>query len=207
LDNSTESKRHYISMDNKKESREYFNILNIILCISFGLYLIKSFDFFLSYSIFIDIIIGFLLLCLIALFPYVIYLLIKEKQFPTILATVLFFLITSSYILLERNSIEFFLGDKALEASFLDDRSRIDLTLYKNGKYIMHSSWLFGSENFTGKYNMHGDTIEFDKKPLTNNDFIAKTIIRHGDKIYFFQNKKGLYDTEFYYFKIDFDKK
>jgi hypothetical protein len=194
-------------MDNKKESRTYFNILTVILYTSFGLYLIKSFGPFLSYPIFIDIAIGFLLLCVVVLFPYVLYLFIKEKQFPSIMTTLLFFLIISSYVLIERNSIGLFLGKKVLEAAFLDDRSRMDLTLYKNGKYVIHSDWIFGSENFTGKYNMHGDTIEFENYPVTDNDFIAKTIIRHGDKIYFFINKKGLYETDFYYFKIDFEEK
>lgn len=194
-------------MENKKESRTYFNILTIVLSTSFGLYLIESFDPFLSYSIFIDFVIGFLLLCLVALFPYVLYLFIKEKQFPSIITAVLFFLIISSYILIERNSIGLLLGEKTLEATFLDDRSRMDLILYKNGKYVIHSNWLSGSENFTGKYNMHGDTIEFEKYPMTDNNFIAKKIIRRGDKIYFFLNKKDLYDTDFYYFKIDFAEK
>ena len=191
----------------KKQSRTYFNILTIILCIALVLYLIKSLDFFLSFSIFIDIVIIFLLLCLVTLFPYVLYLFIKEKQLPSIITVVIFFLIISSYILIERNSIELFLGKKVLEASFLDDRSRMDLTLYENKKYVIHSNWMFGSENFTGKYNMHGDTIEFEKYPVTDNNFIAKTIIRRGCKIYFFINKKGLYDTDFYYFKIDFEEK
>jgi hypothetical protein len=87
-------------MEKKKEALRYFNILIIILCTSFGFYLIESFDFLLAYSIFIDIIIGFLVLYFVILFPYVLYLLIKEKQFPSMIASVLFFLTIAFYILL-----------------------------------------------------------------------------------------------------------
>lgn len=100
----------------------------------------------------------------------------------------------------------FFWGKKIIEAAFLDDISRMDLTLFENGHYLIKSNWLFGEETFTGKYQMKGDTIEFEKYPVIENDAVAKRIIRKNNKIYFNLNNSGNYDTTFYYFKIDIDK-
>lgn len=100
-----------------------------------------------------------------------------------------------------------FSGEKKLEAAFIDDRSRMDLTLFKNGKYLIKSNWLFGMEEFKGDYILNKDTIEFKKYPLVENDLLAKKIIMKKDKIFFRRNKNGEYDTTFYYFQIDFDKK
>lgn len=99
-----------------------------------------------------------------------------------------------------------FWGKKIIEAAFIDDRSRMDLTLYKNGNFLINSNWLFGDETFTGKYQIKGDTIEFTKYPVVDNDFVAKKIIRKNKKIYFRLNNPSNYDTTFYYFQIDFDK-
>jgi len=82
----------------------------------------------------------------------------------------------------------------------------MDLTLFENGRYLIKSNWLFGEETFTGKYQMKGDTIEFEKYPVIENDAVAKRIIRKNNKIYFNLNNQGKYDTTFYYFQIDFDK-
>ena len=101
----------------------------------------------------------------------------------------------------------FFWGKKIIEATFLDDRSRMDLTLFENGNYLINSNWLFGEESFTGTYKMKNDTIEFINYPVTDNDFIAKKNIIYRDKIYFRQDNSGHYDTTFYYFQIDFDKR
>jgi len=100
----------------------------------------------------------------------------------------------------------FFWGKKIIEAAFLDDRSRMDLTLYENGHFLISSNWLVGVETFTGKYHINGDTIEFTKYPIVDNDFVAKRIIRKDKKIYFRLNDSFNYDTTFYYFQIDFDK-
>ena len=100
----------------------------------------------------------------------------------------------------------FFWGKKIIEAAFLDDRSRMDLTLYENGRFLINSNWLFGDETFTGKYHLKGDTIEFTKYPVIDNDFVAKRIIRKDKKIYFRLSDSLHYDTTFYYFQIDFDK-
>ena len=100
-----------------------------------------------------------------------------------------------------------FWGNKIIEGVFIDDRSRMDLTCFENGHYIIYSNWLFGAETFTGKYSLHGDTIEFNTYPVVDNDFVSKKIIWKGNKIYFTQDKSGNYDTTFYYFQIDFDKK
>ena len=97
-----------------------------------------------------------------------------------------------------------FYGKKLIDATFLDDHSRMDLALYSDGHYIIDSGWMFGSKQYSGTYRQVEESIIFDEYPVVDNDFIAKTIIRRGNKIYFFRDEQGQFrDTTFYYFKIN----
>ena len=93
-----------------------------------------------------------------------------------------------------------------MEAAFLDDRSRIDLALYKSGDYIIFSNWMFGEERFQGTYQIVNDTIIFNDHPVVDNDFVARKILIDKEKkrIYFTKDKNGNYKKDFYYFQIDF---
>ncbi|NEU08627.1 hypothetical protein GZH53_09920 [Flavihumibacter sp. R14] len=104
----------------------------------------------------------------------------------------------------ERNGMLW--GKEIIDSAFIDDRSRMDLTLYENGKFLIYSNWLFGEDRFEGTYKLNGDTIIFDKFPVTDNDFIGQKIIidRTERKIYFRKGKDGNYDKSFYYFQIGF---
>ena len=99
-----------------------------------------------------------------------------------------------------------FWGKKIIESAFLDDRSRMDLELYENGKYLIYSNWFFGENRFEGNYKLNGDTIIFAKTPVTDNDFIEQKIVidRSEKKIYFRKGINESYDKSFYYFQIDF---
>jgi hypothetical protein len=99
-----------------------------------------------------------------------------------------------------------FWGKKVLESAFIDERSRMNLTLFENGKYQIVSNWLIGQESFTGNYKIYKDTIEFEEYPVIDNDFISKKIIIKNNKIYFRLDNFGKYDTTFYYFQIDYEK-
>jgi hypothetical protein len=98
----------------------------------------------------------------------------------------------------------FFYGKKLLDATFLDERSRMDLALYSDGHYIIDSGWMFGSDRYSGTYRQDKESITFDEYPVVDNDFVAKTISKRGNKIYFFRDEQGqLKDTSFYYFRIN----
>ena len=129
------------------------------------------------------------------------------RQLPSkkILYTFLILLASMPLNYCYRNGM--FWGKKMVEAAFLDDRSRMDLTLFENGHYIISSGTPFSEETYIGKYQLNGDTIEFNKYPVVDNDFVARKIIRKKNKIYFNLLKSGEYDTTFYYFQDNFDKR
>lgn len=161
-----------------------------------------SYDFFPTYQIFLFLLFSISIISLIMTIGSW----ISIRKFPP---KWLFFICTILVISMPLNYYYRnggFWGKKIIEAAFLDDRSRIDLTLFENGHFLINSNWLLGDETFTGTYQLHGDTIEFDKFPVVNTDLISKKIIISGTKIYFAKNKLGNYDTTFYYFQIGFDK-
>ena len=165
-----------------------------------------SYDFLPAYSIFLFILFIVCAIININFFIKAIKICISNKRFPSpsLIITFLFFSILIPLNYCFRNGL--FWGKKVIEAAFLDDRSRMDLTLFENGHFLINSNWLFGDETFTGKYRLRGDTIEFTKYPVTDNDFIEKKIVRKNNKIYFRKDNADNYDTTFYYFQIDFDK-
>jgi len=189
----------------KSEIEKLSIILLILLGGSYVLYLVEINDLLLMYEIFIDIPLILLLGGSIVVFVKLLILATKQKRLPNkfivlgTLVIIILFLLTYGV----RNGA--FYGEKIIDSAFLDDRSRIDLTLYENGKYTIFSNWLFGEERFQGTYKIKGDTIYFDNYPLKNN-FIAKKIVinKKEKKIYFKKNKNGKYDRSFYYFQIDY---
>lgn len=182
-----------------------FNILLLALSIAFGLYIIEIKDWLVMYEIFIDIPLFLILLGAFGLLVITIIGIFKSKQLPKTLSIIFFLTITMSFstIYARRNGL---IWNKNIEASFLDDFSRTDITLYDNGKYIIFNNWMFGEMRFEGKYKLLGDTIIFEKMPVTDNDFISKEIIidRKSKRIYFRKDKDGNYEKSFYYFQIEY---
>jgi hypothetical protein len=188
-----------------KNMHKHFKLLLLLLAISFTSYIIVILDLLLLYEIFIDIILVLTLWGAIGLLAVTINEIFKYKQLPKTLLSITFIILSGSYILTYEIRNGAFAGPKYLDAAFLDDRSRMDLTLYENGKFVIYSNWLFGEDRYDGIYHLKGDTIVFDKYPVLDNDFISKEILinRTENKIYFRKNKDGIYDESFYYFQID----
>lgn len=119
---------------------------------------------------------------------------IRENQWPKIYLSLIgsvFFGLLIFYLFHEWD----FLGTKVLKAEFIDDLSRVDLTLWENGKFRAESGYMFGGDRYEGNYRIEGNQIKFNKNPVEN-DFIPMTLSISGDKIYFRE------DSSFYYFKI-----
>ena len=178
----------------------------ISIIITTTAFFILSYDFIsiLDPFLFIILVIGIFTTCMFIISATITS--IFCRQFPPKWALISSIVLIVSIPLNYGYKNGFFWGKKIIEAAFLDDRSRMDLTLFENGRYLIKSNWLFGEETFTGKYQMKGDTIEFEKYPVIENDAVAKRIIRKNNKIYFNLNNSGNYDTTFYYFQIGFDK-
>ena len=106
----------------------------------------------------------------------------------SLLVILLFFLYNS----------ELLKSKKVLDASLIDDLSRIDLIFRENGNFETNVSGMFGySERIKGKYLIRNDSIIFLDKPYTN-DFIPDTVIIDNNKraIFFRKNKNGEFSRE-----------
>lgn len=93
-----------------------------------------------------------------------------------------------------------FYGRKVLSGVFLDDFSRLDLTLYEDGRYLLESGWLLGPERFTGRYTMRGDSIGFHQ-PVLATELKNLVLVRRGSRLYF-HRPGAASDTSFYHFQI-----
>jgi hypothetical protein len=188
----------------KTTIRRNFNFLLLAVIVAFGLYIIEIFDLIAMYEIFISIPLSIIILGSLVLFVITIIEIYKLKRLPNTLSILLFLIIILcwSTIYVKRNG---FFWHKFIVASFIDDFSRTDITMYSNGKYIIFDNWLFGEQRYEGNYKMKGDTIVFKKIPVTDNNFISKEIIldRMNNRIYFRKDENGNYDKSFYYFQID----
>lgn len=106
---------------------------------------------------------------------------------------------------------EFLKSKKVLDASLIDDLSRIDLALRENGKFETTISGMFGySEKIRGKYLIKKDSIIFLDKPYSN-DFIPDTVIidRNKSAIFFKKKRNGEFSKEksfVNYFEINLDE-
>ena len=181
-------------------------LLLFLLCISYALYLLVAFDFVPTYEIFADLALFFTLQGSLGLLFLIVANTYKTKVFLNTTLSLLICAITFCFIITFGYRNGWFEGQMVMDAAFLDDRSRMDLELYKNGKYIIYSNWLFGEERFEGEYTMQGDTIKFATTPVTDNDFIAQKVLidRKENRIYFHKLSDGQYEKDFYYFQIDF---
>lgn len=181
-----------------------FKVLVILSFISFLLYLIEISDIILMYEIFISILLTFTLLGGAGLLLIVIIDIIRFKIWPKKMAMYIFFLlIVLPFILIyaKRNGV--FSGPEYLQATFIGERERMDLTLYKNGNYTIFHNWLFGEVRLEGTYYQRGDTITFYNWFVE--DIISKkqvVIDNSKNKIFFDQDSTGKYDESYYYFEI-----
>lgn len=193
-------------MRKENQIQRNWNILLLLLGTSFGLYIIVAYDYIMKYEIFFGFPLLLTLLGSIGLFFVSITFSIKHKQLPSLTTIIIFTILTTSYILAYGDRNGLFWGKKIIEAAFIDDRSRVDLSLYKNGKFTIFSNWFFGEQRFEGTYKMNGDTIIFNKCQVVDNGLVSKEIIidKQKNRIYFNKDKEGKYDTRFYYFQIDF---
>ena len=186
-------------------NRKWNKTLLYLLLTVFTFFLLKTgkaslFDIALFLVLLIGILISIISLLKAVKFSFI------NKQLPSKWTLVALFILITSIPLYEFYQNGGFWGKKVLESAFIDERSRMDLTLFENGKYQIVSNWLIGQESFTGNYKIYKDTIEFEKYPVIDNDFISKKIIIKNNKIYFRQDNSGKYDTTFYYFQIDYEK-
>jgi hypothetical protein len=124
-----------------------------------------------------------------------VYYSIKEKQLNKIHSLLTFCLILLASILYFYEE-GYFWGQQVLKAEFIDERSRIDLILWENGKFKALDGWLFGIDAHKGNYNFINGTIKFDRFPIER-DFIPKELKLTDDKIYFSSR-----DSSFYFFQI-----
>jgi len=189
-----------------KEIQNKSNTLLLTSSISLGLYLILIFDLLAAYEIFIVLLLIPMFLISITFLILLIGKSLGYRLMPKAITTVALASVAITSVLLFGYRSGWFWGNRILNAAFIDDRSRMDLELYQNGKFIIASNWLFGEERFEGTFKISRDTIIFDKYPVVDNDFTAKEIIinRPAKKIYFRKDADGKYDTSFYYFQIDF---
>ncbi len=127
---------------------------------------------------------------------------LEKKRVPNKIKLIIvgLLLVTSTIVYMSFNGG--FWGEKIISATFLDDRSSMRLKLYKNGKYVLVSDWMFGDKRYIGNYRIETDTIYFDNYPLGDNDFVSKKLVLVNDSIYFRLLPDGQYDKHFYYFKI-----
>ncbi len=77
-----------------------------------------------------------------------------------------------------------------LEAHLKDDLSGMHLCLRENGKFEMVSSYLYGTETFTGRYQIQGDKIHF-LDPTYSRDYIPSTVTIWQNKIILEFDKEG----------------
>ncbi|PKQ61979.1 hypothetical protein BZG02_13645 [Labilibaculum filiforme] len=125
--------------------------------------------------------------------------LISISHALSLLVILLFFLYNS----------ELLKSNKVMDASLIDDLSRIDLIFRENGTFETNVSGMFGySEKIRGKYILKNDSIIFLNKPYSN-DFIPDTVLIDNDKnsIFFRKNKDGEFNREksfVNYFEINF---
>jgi len=186
-------------------NRKWNKALLYLLLTVFTFFLLKAgkaslFDIALFLVLIIGIVLSIISLLKAVKFSFI------NKQLPSKWLLLALFILTTSIPLYEFYQNGGFWGKKLLESAFIDERSRMDLTLFENGKYQIVSNWLIGQESFTGNYKIYKDTIEFEEYPVIDNDFISKKIIIKNNKIYFKHDNSGKYDTTFYYFQIDYEK-
>ncbi|GGK80548.1 hypothetical protein ACD591_09970 [Rufibacter glacialis] len=193
-------------MDKFEKAKANARLLLILLAVSYALYLIVALDLFMTYEIFVGLAMLLALMASVALFLTIasesglVGIKSGGKALAASAALAASFALTFAY----RNGLLW--GTPVLDAAFIDDRSRMDLELYKNGKYLLLSGWMFGEERFSGTYTMEGDRVIFGEYPIAGSDFIPRELLvdKKEKRIYFSKKVDGIYDSSYYYFQIDF---
>ncbi len=180
-----------------------WNIILLATPIVILSYIIDEYDLIIDYELLVSFIWVLGAVGIVGLILASIVISIEKKDRPSRwkILIICFYIILSSVIYFSSNGG--FWVVKLIDATFLDDRSRLHLRLYENGNYILISDYMFGTERYTGIYIMNNDTIVLNDNPLVKNKFMSKKIIKANDKIYFLLKPNGKYDKDFYYFEID----
>ncbi|RZK56230.1 MAG: hypothetical protein EOO91_12545 [Pedobacter sp.] len=98
---------------------------------------------------------------------------------------------------------EVFKSKKILEATLMDDRSAIRLTLREDNKFEIVSETIASTQIFKGQYMLVNNKIIFKDRPYDNN-FIPDTLTIIGNKIIRHFDKSGRPITQFAtYFDIN----
>lgn len=175
------------------------------MVVSLGLYLVLISDWVLAYELLVGLFLIITAFASILLLVFFLVESIKYRQLPSNSSVFIFILILITYAVIYGYRNGFFWGEKIVTAVFIDDRNRVELELFKNGKFLIYSNWFFGEERFEGIYKLHGDTVVFSNDPMGGNNFISQKILMntYEKKIYFQRKNDGSYDKSFYYFQMN----
>jgi signal transduction histidine kinase len=141
-------------------------------------------------------VLGFFIMTSIALF---ITCIINKNRLGILVGLGIITIATTSEI---ANS-EFFKSERILQATLMDDRSAIRLTLRADHKFEMVSENIVSEETFRGNYKLIGNKIIFLDRHFSN-EMMPDTLTIVGDKVILNFNKNGIPDTSFArYFDIE----
>lgn len=163
-----------------------------------GIYLFFDYLFLIFWIL---ITIPFLISVIVFCFYFVKTIIYKNRQ-GIIFGT----LIIGIILTIEISKSEFFNSKILLEASLIDDRAGIHLTLRKGNRFEVVSSTPLTDEKFTGTYRLVDDKIIFNDRPY-DNEFIPDTVTIIEDKIILRFDKNGKPIASFAdYFQIKVNK-
>lgn len=174
----------------------------VMLFVALFLFVFYEFDFIENASAIFFILFWISLIALIYYLADSIIISFNHRLFPKFYSFAISFVLIVSMLLIHCYRNGLFWGSPILEAAFIDELSRMDLELYKNKRYLLVDSWMFGSEQYLGNYQINGDTISLSKFPLTRDSIGIKKLFRNSNSLYFEQDSTGQYDTTFYKFRI-----
>jgi signal transduction histidine kinase len=101
---------------------------------------------------------------------------------------------------------EFFKSERILQATLMDNRSAIRLTLRADHKFEMVAENIITEERFKGNYKLIGNKIIFLDKHFSN-EMMPDTLTIIGNKVIIHFNENGIPDTSFAtYFGIERNK-
>jgi len=182
------------------------SLSSLSILLSYCFYLLEINDWLLDYEIGLDLLLVFSFIAAIGFLSLYIVKAAMSRRLPSPFSLIFFLSMLSIYIFTYGNRNGFFWGKQILNAAFIDDRSRIDLELYENGKYFIYHNWLFAEKRFEGTYQFNQDTITFYNAKVIDNEFISQKIVvdNNNNRIYFKKDTDGNYDKSFYYFQIGF---
>ncbi len=189
----------------KKRIKKHINTLIILLSISIFIYFILISDILLLFEFFLFFIMIFTIFFSIVVFTVTVAEIAENRYKVNLFSSITISVILILFLIFFSIRNGLFEGQAFFSGAFIDDRSRIDLTLYKNRKFIAFASCMVCEERFDGFYNQKADSIIFEDCPFINKYFDTKVFIIDKDKqkIYFEIDQNGVYDSSFYYFQVD----